>query len=100
MTRLRLGKVGLNKYLFKIDASDTNLCNHCNSGSVEDIHHHLLYCIAFSDERQKLRDDLRNLGVHMLDINILLGDSRFSPQIKRQINDLLARYIKNCKRLI
>ena len=100
MTRFRLGKVELNKYLKGIKKSDTDLCLHCNSGDVEDIHHYLLHCTAFTDARQKLKDDLRRLNVHVMNINILLGDSGYSPQTKKRINDAMAKYILNSKRLV
>ena len=100
MTRFRLGKIGLNKYLYDIDRSETRICTQCNSGSVEDINHHIFHCTAFTDARQKLIDDLRRLNITVLEINTLLGGSRFSPHIKVLINESMARFIRNCKRLI
>ena len=73
MTRLRLGKVGLKKYLKDMKQTDSDICTQCTQGVVETIEHHLLYCMAYSAERQTLRDKLRQAGVHTMNIQTLLG---------------------------
>ena len=98
MARFRLGKVGLNKFLKDMDHINSNLCTQCNSGNVENFEHHLLFCMAYSDERQILRNNLRRAGVHVFDIPTLLGAAPYSVQIKRKITDLLASFIYACKR--
>jgi len=42
ITRLRLGKCHLNKYLHEINAHPTGLCQHCNTP--ETVEHYLMYC--------------------------------------------------------
>ena len=42
VSRLRLGKCWLNKYLHDIKAHQTGLCDHCQR--IEDIHHFLIEC--------------------------------------------------------
>ena len=98
MTRLRLGKVGLKKYLKDMKQTDSDICTQCTQGVVETIEHHLLYCMAYSAERQTLRDKLRQEGVHTMNIQTLLGASQYSHHTKRKITDYLACFIYTCKR--
>ena len=77
MTRLRLRKVNLNKYLQKIGAVDTNLCTRCMQQQVEDVHHFLLQCPAYSVQRNKMRTNLLKMGVTIMNTDTLLGASNF-----------------------
>ena len=61
ITKLRLEKVHLNKYLNKIKLTDTELCNQCNLDEVEDIEHYLLHCPKYRIQRDTLITNLRKL---------------------------------------
>ena len=54
MTKMRLEKVGLNKYLKKINLSPTDLCEQCISGEIEDVTHFLTSCQKYNTQREKL----------------------------------------------
>ena len=47
--RLRLGRVPLNDYLFRIRKSETDQCSHC--GALENLEHYILECDWYSGER-------------------------------------------------
>ena len=98
MTRLRLGKVGLNKYLHKINQSDTDLCRKCNTGAIEDIHHYILECQAYQIQRQKLITTLNRMNIPNITVNLLLGSSDNHPTVKSKISDILATYLTETKR--
>ena len=98
MTRLRLGKTGLNKFLKEIKRSDTDICKNCNSGAIEDIHHFILICQVHSAPRQNLFNTLNRMNIHNITINLLLGSSDNHPTEKKRISEALAIYISNTKR--
>ena len=49
---LRMGNIGLNNNLFKINLHDTGLCNHCNT--LETVEHFLCSCPKYIIERSML----------------------------------------------
>ena len=99
MTKLRVEKVGLNRYLHNIHLSPTNLCTHCNSGAVEDTEHFLLTCQNYSVPRQQLFSTLNNLGIHTITLNTLLGGSHHDIDTKKRITTALATYLRSTGRL-
>ena len=98
MTRLRLGKTGLNKYLKQVKRSDTEICKNCNSGAIEDINHYILTCQAHSAPRQNLFNTLNRMNIHNITVRLLLGSSDNHPTEKKRISEALALYIFNTKR--
>ena len=98
MTRLRLGKTGLNKYLKQVKRSDTEICKNCNSGAIEDINHYILTCQAHSAHRQNLFNTLNRMNIHNITVRLLLGSSDNHPTEKKRISEALALYIFNTKR--
>ena len=52
LTQLRTGKTFLNKYLYKIKASETAACD---CGSIESVAHFLFACRRWRQQRAKLR---------------------------------------------
>ena len=98
MTKLRLRCVNLNKYLFKINASDTNLCTRCNLDEREDIDHYLLHCPSYVQQRSQMTQNLRKIGVHIVTSNILLGSSNHDIDVKKKITGILEKYIVQSKR--
>ena len=98
MTRLRLGKAGLNKYLKKLERIDTDLCMKCNTGVVEDIYHYVIECPAYSIPRQRLKNTLISMSIPTMTLNLVLGSSQLEPAQKCRINDALAIFVTNTKR--
>ena len=98
MTRLRLGKAGLNKYLKKLERIDTDLCMKCNTGVVEDIYHYVIECQAYSIPRQRLNNTLISMSIPTMTLNLVLGSSQLEPAQKCRINDALAIFVTNTKR--
>jgi hypothetical protein len=66
-TQLRTGHIGLNGLLYRIGASDTPKCPHCETK--ESVNHFLLQCSRYDYQRHKLRLTLGNKPLqpkHML----------------------------------
>ena len=99
ITKLKLEKVNLNKYLHKIKLSDTELCTQCNLNDIEDISHYLLHCPKYQVQRDELISNLRKYGVNTLSLNILLGNPNTNTDTKRKIIKLLTIYLRKTKRL-
>ena len=98
LTRMRLRCVNLNKYLYKINVSETDLCTKCNLQQQEDVDHYLLGCIAFKNQRDTMINNLRHIGVNTISTNILLGSSDYEKGVKIIINREVAKYIKTTER--
>ena len=75
MTRLRMGKVGLNKYLYRIRVSPSDICTLCDSGNVEDVEHFLITCQKYVIPRLRLFTCIQNMGIYPVNIKTLLGGS-------------------------
>ena len=99
ITKLRLEKVHLNKYLNKIKLSDTELCNQCNLDEVEDIEHYLLHCPKYRIQRDTLITNLRKIGINTISINTLLGNPNTNTDTKRKIVKILIMFLRSTKRL-
>ena len=99
LTRLKLRGVNLNKYLNRIGASDTDLCQKCTLQQPEDVNHFLIQCPAYRNERDILKNNLRTIGIYNIDTNILLGSSNYEIDIKKIITKELAKFLKATKRL-
>ena len=98
MTKLRLEKIKLNKYLNKIGLSPTDLCTQCNSGEVEDTEHFLLTCQKYSAPRNKLILSLQNLGIVRVTLHVLLGAANVDTETKHKITRELEAFIKATNR--
>ncbi len=61
--RLRLGKCGLNFYLYKIGKHDNGVCEVCQEP--EDISHYLLSCTEYILQRNILCDKIKVSIVHL-----------------------------------
>ena len=99
MTKLRLGKVGLNKYLHRINLSPTELCNQCNAGEIEDVEHFLLHCQKYNPQRMRLFSFMRSIGFPNVTLNNLLGAANTDIENKKRITMQLATYIKSTDRM-
>ena len=99
MTRLRLRCVNLNKYLYKTNASNTDLCTKCNLQQQEDVEHYLLQCTNYTVQRNLMLNNLRLQGIHNISSNILLGASNYDIRTKRLITKELENYLKSTRRL-
>ena len=98
LTQMRLGKVGLNKYLQRINRSPTDTCTNCNSGEIEDINHYLLECQKYSNERTRLINFLNSIGIIQITINDLLGAAVSETETLQKINLEVSLYIHRTKR--
>ena len=68
--QLRTGHIGLNKYLHRINRSDTPNCPNCDAHTDETIHHFLFECESYRRERFTLHRKLRRQS---LDLSFLLS---------------------------
>ena len=71
--RLRLGHVGVRKYLCRIKLADSGICECCNDQVEETIEHYLLQCSAFNRQRRAMYSSLQNLNIREINLKILLG---------------------------
>ena len=96
---MRLEKVGLNKYLNRINLSPTDICTNCNSGEVEDITHYFFSCQKYTNERARLFNFLTNIGYNQITLKELLGGAEGDPEtLQILINSQVALFIKKTKR--
>ena len=98
MTSLRLQRVALNKYLYIIGLSQTNLCMQCNSGVVEDTEHFLITCQKYSAPRSILARSLHQLGIGGLSLQTLLGAADVDIYTRKKVTRALEVFIKASKR--
>ena len=97
--RLRVGHVGLNKHLYRINKSDTDQCPHC--GDVETIKHFLLECDHYYDQREKLFVDIATIirrPLINLTLKLVLGGDLFPLSVNRRIVEALSVYLRNTDR--
>ena len=99
MTQLRLRCARLNKYLFKIKAVNTSICESCSLQEYESVSHYLLRCPAFSIQRATLEGKLRKYGFVDIDIPVLLGAADKVNSKKKAITRDLAFFIKTTGRM-
>ena len=64
--QLRTGKIGLNKFLFDINRSDTKYCQRCNGTSIQTVQHVLLQCPGLAEQRRTWLTTLRNSDLRKL----------------------------------
>ena len=75
INRLRIGHVGLNKYLHRFKMSETEYCQEqtCLDLEItETIEHYLLDCPSYRSYRQTLKQSMLILGIRSFDIKTLL----------------------------
>ena len=99
LTRFRMNHTKLNSHMAAKKLLDSPLCTNCNMNIAEGIHHFLLICPGYSQQRQKLRSSLSNLGVVNPTIKDLLGGSDLDPQAKSKITHLVSRFISETGRV-
>ena len=99
MTQLRLGNARLNQYLFRIKVTNTHLCTKCTLQVSESVDHYLLYCPAYAEQRNRLRNSLREMGINDLNKAELLGSSNNKVHIKNRITRQLGIFIRNTGRM-
>ncbi len=103
-TKLRLGCSDLNADKFLIGISDTDLCEHCGGGEVEDANHFLLECGSNLVAKVEMLDNITHLLeaknlVHLLDIDLLLfGSDQLSYEENNQVFGFVHHFIKISKR--
>ena len=98
MTQMRLEKVGLNKYSFRVNLSSTNQCTRCGSGAIEDLQHYFFNCSSYTLERARLFYNLRSIGLNQILLKDLLGGAEGDIEKLQRINYEVGQYIKKTKR--
>lgn len=80
LTQLRTGHIGLNRFLFRINAVTSPLCALCRTP--ETVDHFILHCRRFTKERHVLRKTLKkSLNLHML-----LGKPKHVTKLLRYVH--------------
>lgn len=97
--RLRLGHAGLNKHLFKIKKSPSELCQHCREE--ETIEHYILDCSLYDHHRgvlyTKIITTIRK--IIPLTLKLALGGEQLPAATNKIIIDALAHYLRSTQRL-
>ena len=90
MSRLRIGHVGVNEYLHRLNMIESALCPNCQE--VETIDHFLLRCPKYAISRDALIVTVNKLNVDFTS-NILLGGGDHEVYKKKLITQALARFL-------
>jgi ribonuclease HI len=72
IARLRVGHVQLNGYLKRFNIKNNATCSGCGEAK-ETVHHYLLVCLKYEEQRDKMR---KAVGVGGMKMEKLLGDHR------------------------
>ena len=97
--RLRIGHVGLKKYLYRIGVSDSAICNNCSAGVEESIDHYILECHAYRRQRQVMLSRLSSINVNVLSLKTLLGGDSEYQNVVLKILRVLIKYIISTNRV-
>ena len=84
MTRLRLGKAGLNHYLQQINKHESGLCNSCHMP--ETIEHFILECSGNEEMVREIRRKCNEAGIELNLTNILSHKSLLEIVVDHIIN--------------
>ena len=95
--RLRIGHVGVNKYLYRVGLKDTPMCDLC--GAEETIEHYILECPGYSQQRDHLLEYCKKLGVRDVNLKVLLGGEEKYKNSCRDILRCLLKYIVSTGRV-
>ena len=95
--RLRMGHVGLAKYLHRFNMKDTEQCESCFVP--ETVQHFLLYCSRYATERQIMFSNLRKMGVMHMTLRCLLGGEQKGVVFNRCVLNQTMKYITMTGRL-
>ena len=73
MTQIRCGHIPLNSYLFRINRSETDICQACideddNVGCRETVKHYIFECEAYRGEREELEGKITRSHLNLRDI--------------------------------
>jgi ribonuclease HI len=89
LAKLRIGHVGLNRYLNRFKLIDTDLCA---CGEIETVEHYLLHCPRHEQFRSILRDKLQVIGVG-LSVRNVLGGGLFEKEKQFKIRNYATQYL-------
>ena len=98
-TRFRLGKTRLNYHLNQMKMIDSPNCQQCDIGCPETTSHFFMECESYSQNRQILFQNIRNLGIHNPSLHLLLGKSDLEEGVKCQVTHEVAAYIQRSGRV-
>ena len=89
--RLRMGHVGVAQYLSRFNMKDTELCDTCLVP--ETVHHFLINCSKYSQERKVLSNSLRKMGITRMTLRCLLGGEQRSGAFNKAIINHTIKYV-------
>ena len=91
LSRLRLGHFRLKTHLYRINLADDPLCDFCNSGSPQDLHHIIFNCSHLSLQRMLLVHDLQVKFVDQTlpnSVDVMLRDDRTYVALYKFISNI------------
>jgi len=97
VARLRVGHAGTAQHLFRFGMHPTPLCN---CGEIESISHLLLECQLHEEERNNLKDAIKNAQITIpISVKMLLGGEKLSNRQQFVILNCLHIYLRNINKL-
>ena len=97
--RLRLGRVGVRKYFYRVGLANNAICEYCDDQIEETINHFLFDCEGFRIQRNQMLCNLRKLNINDVTLKVVLGrDQRYSG-ITMNIFAVLIKYMIETNRL-
>ena len=77
---------------------NTPNCEQCNLNVHEDVEHVLFFCPKYEDNRKRLIDKLKEIGINQVTKATLLGAAVTEESKKRIINEEVGTFLKKSTR--
>ena len=97
LTKLRLGHIGLNQYLARFRMRNDPNCPNCLVP--EDVHHFLLDCRLYTNQRHVLKRELASLNITEANLCTILGGGLYPEEKQRKIIEATCKYLTATGRL-
>ena len=97
LAKLRLGHIALNQYLARFRMRDDPNCPTCLVP--EDVHHFILNCSLFTNQRAVLKRELASLNVINADLCTILGGAPYSEEKQRKIIEVTCKFLTSTGKL-
>ena len=97
LAKLRLGHIALKQYLARFRMGNDPNCPNCLVP--EDVHHFLLDCSQYTNQRDVLKRELASLNINDVNLCTILGGGQYVEEKQRKIIEATCKYLTATGRL-